>query len=118
MISDFNSGALHLTKAFPNSLPRRVFNQELAAIELLTQLDDKQVLHAHGMYRDWKIAKNHMVACFVGGVLCTFVDSALWVWLLEPQAVAGAITVLLALSACIPAFVFVKLILIRSNRRF
>ena len=66
------------------------------------------MLNAFGMYRVWRIAKNHMLACFVGGVLCTFVDSALWVWQLEIQAVTGAGMALLALSACFSAFVYVK----------
>jgi hypothetical protein len=109
MLSDFHSKALHLIKTYPDSLPRRIFNEELGAIELLTQLKEKQVLNEFGMYRVWKIAKNHMLACFVGGVVCTFIDSALWVWQLETRAVAGAVMALLALSAGFPAFVYVKL---------
>ena len=109
MISDFHNKAFHLTKTNLDSLPRRIFNQELAAIGLLTQMEEKDVLNAFGMYRVWRIAKNHMLACFAGGVICTFVDSALWVWQLETRAVAGAVMALLALSACFPAFVYVKL---------
>jgi hypothetical protein len=67
------------------------------------------VLDEFGMFRVWMIAKNHMPACFVGGVLCTFIDSALWVWQLATRAVAGAVVALLALSAGSPAFVYVKL---------
>ena len=46
-----------------------------------------------------------MLARFGGGVLCAFIDSALWMWQLEieTQAVAGAVMALLALSACFPA---------------
>ena len=105
----FHNKAFHLTKALPNSLPRRIFNEELAVIELLTQLEENQVLNAFGMYRVWRIAKNRVLACSVGGVMCTFVDSALlWVWQLETQGVAGAVVAgavmaLLALSAFSPA---------------
>ena len=32
----------------------RILNDALAAIELLTQLEEKQVLNAFGMYRVWR----------------------------------------------------------------
>jgi hypothetical protein len=109
VLSDLSSYARHTAIHDPESLPARALRGEHLQQSLFTGRGEVTLLRGFGLGRIWELSRSHMIVCFILGMVCSFVEIALWVWSLDVFQVSVAITVPLALIVLPPFFVFMYL---------
>jgi hypothetical protein len=109
MLSDLASYARQKAVEDLESLPAKVLRGEQLQESLFIGYGEVVLLRGFGLGRTWELVRGHMMICFIMGMLCSFVEIALWVWSLELIQVSIAILVPFSLIVLPPFLVFVYL---------
>ena len=109
VLSDLNSYARQTAILDPESLPAKVLRGDHLQESLFTGNGEVTLLRGFGLGKIWELARNHMMICFIMGMLSSFVEIVLWVWYLEVIQVSIALVVPIGLVVLPPFFVFIYL---------
>jgi len=109
VLSDLNSYARQTAILDPESLPAKALRGDHLQESLFTGNGEVTLLRGFGLGKIWELARNHMMICFIMGMLSSFVEIVLWVWYLEVIEVSIALVVPISLVVLPPFFVFIYL---------
>jgi len=106
MLSGLNTYTRQTAIQDPESLPAKALRGEHLQQSLFTGNGEATLLRGFGLGRIWELTRSHMSACFIMGMVSSFVEIALWIWSLDVFQVSLAIIILLGLIVLPPFFVF------------
>jgi len=112
--------ARHLYVSCSHGYPRKMFELDgriqdelLGASDgarlhdiLLKRDGEAQFLRAFGIARGWDVILRHCIFAFLAGCICTFLQIALTLWVVESTLIAALIMPIVALAVFPPLYVF------------
>ena len=81
VLSDLNSRARQAAIQDPESFPARVLRGEHLQQSLFIGNREITLLRGFGLSGIWELARSHMMICFIMGMLSSFVELSLWVYI-------------------------------------
>jgi len=111
-VASLPTAARQIYVSCAHSYPRKVFQGHSSHVSELNKrlvqgYGETYVLRAFGIARGWSFMLRHCIACFMGGVMCTFMHISINVWLSESTVVAAVVMPAVVFSVVPPVVAFV-----------